>query len=103
MRGFSYLPLWSVFLATAAALLCCAGAAPAQQGRTIFCLADGTTIGAERFETRDGKFFLYVPGSATPLEYPASAVRGIDAPGCGAGGGAAQVSRFGVHGSNTIG
>ncbi len=32
------------------------------------------------FEVRDGKFLLYVPGGAAPLEYAASAVKGINVP-----------------------
>jgi phosphate transport system substrate-binding protein len=84
------------------------GQAHAQQQQTLFCLTDGTQIAAERFETKDGKFLLYVPGSTTPLEYPSSAVKGINVrcdptvpsgnnppPPSGSG--------FGIHGSNTIG
>ena len=78
---------------------------------TIFCLLDGTKIGASRFETRDGKFLLYVSGPTEPLEYPMSAVRGINVDPClapppatktatASGGGS---GRFGVQGSNTIG
>jgi phosphate transport system substrate-binding protein len=71
-------------------------------------MADGTQINAERFETRDGKFLLYVPGSTAPLEYPSSAVKGINVrceaavpPGNAAA--PASAGRFGIHGSNTIG
>ena len=86
-----------------------------QPQQTLFCLSDGTQIAAERFETKDGKFLLYVPGSATPLEYPSSAVKGINVrcdlavpsvtppsqqsqsqP-------ATNSAGFGIHGSNTIG
>jgi phosphate transport system substrate-binding protein len=91
--------------------------ASAQQ-QTLFCLSDGTQINAERFETRDGKFLLYVPGAAQPLEYPSSSVKGINvrcdpmvapaaAPGIASGSTPAPQTqssgRFGIHGSNTIG
>ncbi len=99
-----------IFLAAAFAALCARGAA-AEPHTTIFCLLDGTKIGATRFETRDGKFLLYVSGATEPLEYPANAVRGINVDPCPAplpaattatpnGGGS---GRFGVQGSNTIG
>ena len=71
---------------------------------TIFCLADGTQIAAERFETRDGKFLLYVPGSQQPLDYPSTSVKGINVRCNPASVGPAQVpGRFGIYGSNTIG
>jgi phosphate transport system substrate-binding protein len=83
---------------------------------TIFCLADGGKITAGRFEARDGKFFLYVGGAATPMEYPASAIKGINlnpcpaptavaapAPRLQSATAEATIGRFGVHGSNTIG
>jgi phosphate transport system substrate-binding protein len=75
--------------------------AQAQQQPTLFCLSDGTKIAAEHFDTKDGKFLLYVHGSTTPREYPSSSVTAINerceqaAPPAGAG--------FGIHGSNTIG
>jgi phosphate transport system substrate-binding protein len=80
--------------------------ATAQQP-TVFCLNDGTQISVEKFETRDGKFLLYVPGAPRPLEYPSSSVKGInvkceptEAPPKPA---AQSSSNFGIHGSNTIG
>jgi phosphate transport system substrate-binding protein len=91
--------------------------ASAQQQQTMFCLSDGTQISAQRFETHDGKFFLYIPGSSTPLEYPVSSVKGINVH-CDSGPTPppAQPSQaqakppvqqnaagFGIHGSNTIG
>ncbi|MGA8171005.1 MAG: phosphate ABC transporter substrate-binding/OmpA family protein [Methylocystis sp.] len=85
----------------AALLVACVPASA--QSKTMFCFADGTTIGAERFETRDGKFFLYVAGSSTPLEYPVASVRGIDAPTCSPSQSATPSGKFGIHGSNTIG
>lgn len=85
----------------------------AQQAKTVFCFTDGSKIGAERFETRDGKFFLYVPGSTTPLEYPAAKVCGVNVEPCacvppqrtenGDTSPRVDIPRFGVHGSNTIG
>jgi phosphate transport system substrate-binding protein len=86
----------------------------AQQAKTVFCFTDGSKIGAERFETRDGKFLLYVPGSTTPLEYPAANVCSVNVEPCNCpppskkddtGGPPPQgdVLRFGIHGSNTIG
>jgi phosphate transport system substrate-binding protein len=82
----------------------------AQNQTTLFCLADGTQINAERFETREGKFLLYVPGSSQPLEYPSSSVKGINVkcdPPAGAPAPAQQAAatggQFGIHGSNTIG
>jgi phosphate transport system substrate-binding protein len=69
------------------------------EGKTLFCLYNGTQIAADRFETRDGKFYLYVRGSKTPLEYPANQITGVNTV-CRA---AAPVPRFGIHGSNTIG
>jgi phosphate transport system substrate-binding protein len=64
----------------------------------------------EKFESRDNKFFLYVPGGAAPLEYPASAVKGINVP-CPAAetrqtqqnAPVGAPAEFGVQGSNTIG
>jgi phosphate transport system substrate-binding protein len=82
------------------------------QQQSIFCLEGGVQIGVERFETRDNKFFLYVPGSSSPLEYPASSVKGINVP-CQAAGSSntqntqnnasSSPNEFGVQGSNTIG
>jgi phosphate transport system substrate-binding protein len=85
------------------------------QQQTTFCMADGTQIGVEKFETRDGKFLLYVPGSSQPLEYPAASVKGINIK-CDptAAPPPAPVppkpvvqnntsGSFGIHGSNTIG
>src|ERR1700732_1296780 len=71
----------------------------AQEQQTVFCLSDGTQIRVDRFETRDGKFLLYVPGGSSPLEYPTSSVRGINMP-CPD---APQAPRFGIPRSNTIG
>jgi phosphate transport system substrate-binding protein len=65
-------------------------------------------IGVERFETHDNKFFLYVPGNSTPLEYPASSVKGINVP-CQSGqtqsnqNASSGTNEFGIQGSNTIG
>jgi phosphate transport system substrate-binding protein len=91
------------------------------QQNAIICLADGVKISASRFETRDGKFFLYVTGSRAPLEYPAAAVKGINVDPCPNARAAGTVpapsaqpqvkaaafpagpSHFGIHGSNTIG
>ena len=83
----------------------------AQNQATTFCLADGTQINAERFETREGKFLLYVPGSSQPLVYPSSSVKGINvkceppaaAPAQPQQTAAPSSGRFGIHGSNTIG
>ncbi len=99
-----------IFLAAAFATLCARGAA-AEPHTTIFCLLDGTKIGATRFETREGKFLLYVSGATEPLEYPVNAVRGINVDPCPAPPPAATTAtangggsgRFGVQGSNTIG
>jgi phosphate transport system substrate-binding protein len=92
------------------------------QGVT-FCLRDGMQIKADRFENRDGKFYLYI-GTSSPLEHPASAVVGINvtcptpsvaAPAVTAaaanigqtraavGAPAASGGEFAIHGSNTIG
>src|SRR5262249_28262528 len=91
--------------------------AQAQQ-QTIFCMSDGMQIAAERFETKDGKFLLYVPGNPTPLEYPSSAVKGINLAKCEnaipGGNNPPHIQQtqnqnppptggFGIHGSNTIG
>ncbi|MGP0061560.1 MAG: substrate-binding domain-containing protein [Beijerinckiaceae bacterium] len=81
----------------------------AQQSST-FCLESGMQISVEHFEVRDGKFFLYVPGSAKPLEYGSSAIKGINVP-CQkeqpkpiAETAQPTVSgQFGIQGSNTIG
>lgn len=89
----------TAFCALAAFLLAPVPAALAQDTKTLFCLSDGTQITAERFETRGGKFLLYVPGSSAPLEYPASSVKGINTA-CAQ---ASATARFGIHGSNTIG
>jgi len=91
-----------------------AAPAAAQPASTSFCFVDGSQIKAERFESRGGNFQLYVPGSATPLQYPASSVCSVNVDPCICGGrapaGAAApaqradgVDRFGVYGSNTIG
>ena len=82
----------------------------------LFCIGNGQQVKADRFESRDGKFFLFVNGSSAPLEYPALAVVGINVE-CPTvsvrQASAASLSlptsatvagnRFGVHGSNTIG
>jgi phosphate transport system substrate-binding protein len=92
-------------------------AALAQPQKTVFCIADGTQIGVDRFEMKDGKFFLYVQGAAQPLQYPTTSVKGIDVPctstspapaAATAAAGLAPaavpaVARFGIAGSNTIG
>jgi hypothetical protein len=92
-------------------------AAPAQPQKTVFCIADGTQIGVDRFEMKDGKFYLYVQGAAQPLQYPTTSVKGIDVPctstspapaAATAAAGLAPaavpaVARFGIAGSNTIG
>ncbi|WP_198017196.1 substrate-binding domain-containing protein [Methylocapsa acidiphila] len=86
----------------------------AQTAKTIFCFTDGTKVGAERFETKDGKFLLYVPGAASPLEYPATKVCSVNVDPCNCvpapqlppNSGPAPISaaaQFGIHGSNTIG
>jgi phosphate transport system substrate-binding protein len=85
----------------------------------VFCMRDGKQIKADRFESRDGKFLLFVAGSVAPLEYPASQIASIGlscpAPGVSSAPTAALTSaavppaqatnerEFGVHGSNTIG
>jgi phosphate transport system substrate-binding protein len=90
-------------------------AASAQPQKTVFCISDGTQIGVDRFEMKVGKFFLYVQGSADPLQYPATSVKGIDVP-CTyvpaaatapapapAPPSAPTIAHFGIAGSNTIG
>jgi phosphate transport system substrate-binding protein len=90
-------------------------AASAQPQKTVFCISDGTQIGVDRFEMKEGKFFLYVQGSADPLQYPATSVKGIDVP-CTyvpaaatapapapAPPSAPTIAHFGIAGSNTIG
>jgi phosphate transport system substrate-binding protein len=90
------------------------GAAPAAAQGVLFCLNDGLQVRADRFEARDGRFILWVAGSANPIEYPANAVRGINVP-CPTAPAVTParlapsqpaVSHgmgFGIHGSNTIG
>jgi len=77
---------------------------PSTAQQAVFCFNDGSQISAERFETRDGKFLLYVQGASQPLEYPASSVKGINVK-CEAEASAKPQTRnsFGIHGSNTIG
>jgi phosphate transport system substrate-binding protein len=100
----------------AAALAALCTTVNAETRPTIFCLLDGTKIGAARFETRDGKFLLYVNGASEPLEYAANAIRGINVDPCPApppalapistaatANGPMSSGRFGVEGSNTIG
>ncbi len=90
--------------------------AQSQTTKTIFCFTDGTKVGAERFETKDGKFLLYVAGGSAPLEYPATKVCSVNVEPCACapapqplpqpGPAPAPVSdavHFGIHGSNTIG
>lgn len=110
----------SKYFAAAAGVVLFSQPATAEQQRTTFCLVDGVKINAMRFEMREGRFLLYVAGSTAPLEYPASAVKGIDVDPCPAAAApatksatiaapapaptaAVAVERFGVHGSNTIG
>lgn len=108
-RNLALACLLAGLLATAAL----PGAALAQ-GST-FCLADGKQIMADRFEQRDGKFYLHLPGSGAPLEYAAADVAGINVP-CQPGPVRAALAvspvaaasptggaDFAVHGSNTIG
>lgn len=92
-----------------------AAPALAQSSKTIFCFTDGTQIGAERFETKQGKFLLYVPGSSSPLEYPAAKVCSVNVDPCNCAPTKAgephipppqpptDAIHFGIHGSNTIG
>jgi len=78
----------------------------AQSVKTIFCFTDGTKIGAERFETQDGKFLLYVNGNAAPLEYPAAKICSVNVDPCACSGETPprpEATHFGIHGSNTIG
>jgi phosphate transport system substrate-binding protein len=79
----------------------------AQSQQMQVCFTDGTQMGAERFETRDGKFLLFFPGSSQPLEFPASSVKGINVkcepPAVPPIQRSVTASRFGIHGSNTIG
>jgi phosphate transport system substrate-binding protein len=99
------------FLGRLATLLllsaCLAGPASAQQP-TLFCMSDGTQVSAERYETHDGKFFLYTQGSSAPLEYPVSSVKGINVR-CSDGApltpatDSSAIPSFDIHGSNTIG
>ena len=99
-------------------LVIAAAPAAAQSAKTIFCFTDGTKIGAERFETRDGKFLLYVNGGAAPLDYPAEKVCSVNVDPCACSpqpapspsanptptpSPQADVRHFGIHGSNTIG
>lgn len=115
--GYRRARRWSQYVGAAIVAFSFSQHAAAQQQQTIFCLADGAKIGAARFETREGKFLLYVVGSTTPLEYPASAIKGINVDPCpvivapatktaapaAAVPAAAVPDAFGVHGSNTIG
>jgi phosphate transport system substrate-binding protein len=84
-------------------------AASAQPQKTVFCISDGTQIGVDRFELKDGKFLLYVQGGAQPLQYPTTSVKGIDVPCTSAPGPALAAApaptgaHFGIAGSNTIG
>jgi phosphate transport system substrate-binding protein len=102
---------FAVALLAGLGFLCAPAPLSAQRATTVFCFTDGSKIGAESFETRDGKFFLKVPGSATPLEYPAANVCGVNVEPCACDHRRAEndgtrqpdVPRFGVHGSNTIG
>ena len=112
----SFLRLWAAAPAVLLALSSAPALCAAEPRVTLFCLSDGMKIGASRFETRDGKFLIYVEGSSTPLEYPMSAVRGVNVDPCPAPTAALQPAtkaaipappsgsaRFGVQGSNTIG
>jgi phosphate transport system substrate-binding protein len=88
----------------------------AQQTST-FCIEGGLQIGVERFEIRNNKYFLYVPGAAAPLEYAESSIKGINVPCQNVQKPPAKESpkeaqettqpggprQFGVQGSNTIG
>jgi phosphate transport system substrate-binding protein len=84
-----------------------AGPALAQQP-TLFCLSDGKQVSAARYETHDGKFFLYTEGTSAPVEYPVSSVKGINVR-CSDGAPLAPATEnpavpgFDIHGSNTIG
>ncbi len=92
-------------------LLLTAAAASAEPLKTVFCISDGTQIGVDRFEMKNGKFLLFVQGSAEPLEYPTTSVKGIDVP-CSitpvatvtpTPASAPTAAHFGIAGSNTIG
>jgi phosphate transport system substrate-binding protein len=104
-------PVRGLFCSAALCALIAAAPAAAQSAKTIFCFTDGTKIGAERFETRDGKFLLYVNGNPAPLEYPAAKVCSVNVDPCAcapqppppAPTPEADAIHFGVHGSNTIG
>jgi len=90
-------------LLVGAALLVTATSASAESPKTTFCLTDGTKIGAERFEQREGSYYLYVGGASAPLQFEMSKVCGVNVETCNCRGGGASAGRFGVHGSNTIG
>ena len=86
----------------------------AQTAKTVFCFNDGTKIGAERFETKDGKFLLFVAENSPPLEYPANKVCSVNVEPCACAQApqpqpqaglapATDAVHFGIHGSNTIG
>ncbi len=90
-----------VSFAAGFAMLISVPGAGAQQGNVTICLSDGTKIVAQHFEHKDGKFFFYVPGASSALEYPDTSVKGINVADCGPSTDAAP--RFGIHGSNTIG
>jgi phosphate transport system substrate-binding protein len=102
---------WAAAAGALAALLA-ALPASGQTTKTIFCFTDGTKVGAEKFETKDGKFLLYVGGSATPLEYPAAKVCSVNVEPCACTPPpppppppppTPDTLHFGIHGSNTIG
>lgn len=124
MQSFAVARIAAALIAFATCLLPLKASA---QQQTTFCLEGGLRISVERFEIRDGKFVLYVAGSATPIEYPSNVVKGINVP-CSSAGqerpqnqpqqnqtqqmqGREEASparstdggQFGIHGSNTIG
>jgi phosphate transport system substrate-binding protein len=104
---FRFLRARCAFLLVGGVLLLTSTPVSAEAPKTIFCLTDGSKVGAERFEQREGAFFLYVPGASQPLRYENSAVCSVNVESCNCGprggGNERSAAHFGVQGSNTIG
>jgi phosphate transport system substrate-binding protein len=112
------MPINRARLGVAVTLALCGMPFRAEAQGVVICLRNGVQLNAERFEARGDTFSVFVAGNKAPVEYPASAIAGINIP-CPASTASTPQPQpqttaaatttdqgrdgFGIHGSNTIG
>ncbi len=110
------MPINRARLGVAVTLALCCLPIRAEAQCVVICLRNGVQLNAERFEARGDTFSVFVAGNKAPVEYPASAISGINIP-CPASAASTPQPQttaaatttdqgrdgFGIHGSNTIG